>query len=199
MLFKTISFVLLLTLSMSCYGQLLSKDQLDTCRTFKTLESALKHPDQVYKLKLEKQKLKEFPLEILQFQNLQILSLSKNKLTKLPDGIGQLKNLQEVDFGKNKIEVFPEGLTQCTEIVKLVFSQNLIEELPKSIGNLKKVEILDLWSNNLGVYPVEMKQMTNLKDLDLRVINLNATEQDRIRKMLPDVKIHFSPSCDCAN
>ncbi|MBL4703320.1 MAG: leucine-rich repeat domain-containing protein [Flavobacteriales bacterium] len=199
MLFKTFYISLFLIISVGAFGQLLTKEQLDTCRTYKSLESALKHPDKVYKLKLERLKLKEFPEAILTFKNLQILSLSKNKIKEIPEAISQLKYLQEVDFGKNKVVEFPEGLTQCIHLRKLVFSQNLLQALPAKIGDLKNLEYLDLWSNDLGIYPDEMSQLTSLKELDLRVINLNQTEQNRIKRLLPKVKIHFSPSCDCAN
>lgn len=199
MFFRSLLYIYLLLLPGGVFAQLMTEDQLDTCRTYKSLESALKHPEKVYKLKLEKLKLKEFPEDILKLKNLQVLSLSKNKIKEIPDEIGQLQYLQYADFSKNKVVEFPDGLTDCLHLKELVFSQNLLQALPAAIGKLKKLEKLDLWSNDLGLYPVEMRQMTALKELDLRVINLSQQEQDRIKKILPNVKIHFSPSCDCAN
>ena len=173
------------------------KIDLDTCRTFTSIESAMINPDVVYKLNLHKMKLKEFPEEILHLSNLLVLDLSKNKLTEIPEEIGELSHLVEVNLSKNKIVSFPVGLTQCHLLRKITLSQN--EDSLPPIGNLSQLEYLDLWSNNLGYYPNEMKKLVQLKELDLRVINLNKQEQQRISSLLPNTKIHFSPSCDCAN
>lgn len=200
MLFRTALIISFLFSVSVGFGQIITQQQLDTAKVYTSLEEALKNPDGVLILKLEKQKLKEFPLQILQFKNLCILSLAKNKIPSIPEEISQLSNLKEVNFSKNRIEVFPEGLAQCVNIERLIFNQNYLEALPAAIGNMKSMTYLDLWSNNLGLYPNELAKLKEtLKELDLRVINLNATEQDRIKKLLPKTEIHFSPACDCAN
>lgn len=61
-----------------------------------------------------------------------------------------------------------------------------------------KLEHLDLWSNNLSYFPAEMNALSRLKVLDLRGINLNREEQDYIKNLVPNTKVHLSPSCDCA-
>jgi len=64
--------------------------QQDTMKTYTSLESALKNPEQVYRLKLQKQELKDFPKEIFLMKNLRQLDLSKNKIKVIPEEIGQL-------------------------------------------------------------------------------------------------------------
>ncbi len=199
MRFKIFVFLFLVSYAAISNGQVNATLNLDTCRIFKDLEAALQSPDKVYKLQLQKMKLKEFPIEILKFRQLRVLDLRKNKLSSIPLEISELKYLEEVNFSKNKIVEFPEGLTKCSQLKEIVLSQNELDSLPASIGKLKQLERLDLWSNNLGFYPAELKDLVQLKELVLRVINMNKQQQQRIRRLLPNTQIHFSPSCDCAN
>jgi Leucine-rich repeat (LRR) protein len=177
----------------------LSQDELDTCRIYTSLESALHNPDDVYILRLPKSKLKEVPLEILQFKNLNILDLSKNKLSELPDTLAILQYLQEVDLGKNKFEVFPVVLTKLIHLKKLTLSQNMITAIPFDINQLKDLEVLDMWSNDLYVIPDSISDLKKLKLFDLRVIQFSETEKEHISKLLPNTKIEFSNSCNCAH
>jgi len=62
--------------------------------TYTNLETALKTPNKVFWLSLEKQQLKVFPSEILKFPNLVVLNISHNKLSDIPEEIRQLKNLK---------------------------------------------------------------------------------------------------------
>jgi Leucine-rich repeat (LRR) protein len=177
----------------------LSQDELDTCRIYTTLESALANPDDVYILKLPKIKAKEFPTEILQFKNLNVLDLSKNKLSELPDTLASLQQLQEIDLGKNKFEIFPVVLTQLIHLKKLTLSQNMITAIPFDINQLKDLEILDMWSNDLYVIPDSISDLKKLKVFDLRVIQFTETEKEHITQLLPNTKIQFSNSCNCAH
>jgi leucine-rich repeat protein SHOC2 len=185
--------------STSAQAQLLDTLALDTVKTYTSLESALKNPEQVYRLKLSKQKLQEFPMEILKLKNLNVLDLGKNRIKVVPAGIKELKYLQDVSMPKNKMVNFPLALCELVHLKRLNLSVNQIESLPKQIGQLTELTVLDLWSNNIGTYPTEMNQLTSLKEMDLRVINLNYKEQKRISGLLPNTKIHFSPGCNCGN
>lgn len=164
---------------------------------YENLEEALKNPDKVYRLDLRKNKLKTFPLEILKFKNLQELDLSKNKLDSLPEQIGTLTNLHLLNVSGNNLEYLPDSIGELINLKKLVASRNSLQALPKRIGDLQHLEILDLWENNLSVFPEEMRKLKKLRWMDLRVILLNDEDQERIRKLLPDTKIFFSPSCKC--
>jgi hypothetical protein len=74
---------------------------------------------------------------------------------------------------------------------------NEIDQIPPEIGALKKLRILDLWGNNFGSLPDEIADLKELKVLDLRVISMSYEEQDRIKMLLPHVKIYMSKGCDC--
>lgn len=178
-------------------SQTLSEKDLDTCYIYTSLEKAMKHPEEVYVLNLSKQKLKEFPKEILSFKNLNILILSKNRISIVPDSIGELVNLQELDLGKNKLEDFPIGIVDLVNLKRLILNQNYISGIPYMIKNLQKLEYLDMWSNNLSSFPDSLSELKLLKEFDLRVIQFTGAEKERITSLLPETKIHFSASCNC--
>jgi Leucine-rich repeat (LRR) protein len=176
---------------------LLDSLTLDTLTAFTSLDEALKHPEQVIKLELRKKKLKKFPVEILQFINLQYLDLSKNSIKELPIEIGQLKNLQYLAVSKSGLEELVPQIGELKNLYYLNLNQNELSSLPREIGNLENLRNLDLWSNNIDTFPDEMKQLKNLKVLDLRVILIPDAEQYRVQYLLPHTKVYFSPYCKC--
>jgi Leucine-rich repeat (LRR) protein len=178
---------------------LLDSVSLDTTKMYTDLKLALEHPDQVIRLSLRKQKLKEFPKEILRFKNLQYLDLSKNNLKELPPEIGELQHLQYLSAFKNDLESFTPEIGKLANLKWLILNQNDIGLLPPQIGGLTKLEYLDLWSNNLDHFPDELKNLKKLKWLDLRVILIADSEQSRIVSLLPDTKIYFSANCNCGH
>ncbi|MFN3917424.1 MAG: leucine-rich repeat domain-containing protein [Flavobacteriales bacterium] len=176
---------------------ILTKEQLDTCKVYISLEAALKNPEQVYVLNLSKAKITELSADIGKLKNLNVLLLSKNKLKTLPAEIRFLQNLQIIDLGKNSISIFPDGLTQCTSLRKLILNQNPITALPYDIKNLANLEYLDLWGSEMTIFPESLGELKNLKEIDLRVIGYNIQEKKNITTLLPGVKIHFSNTCNC--
>lgn len=171
---------------------------LDTMIGYTDLASALKEPEKVVKLTLRKEKLEEFPAELWKFPNLQYLDLGKNKIKEVPDSINFFVNLQVLHLSKNEIEFLPREIGDLANLVILDINQNELTSLPPQIGKLKKLRYLDLWSNNLSIFPEELHELSEtLKVLDLRVILINADQQDKIRAMLPKTTIYMSPPCKC--
>lgn len=171
---------------------------LDTMIGFTDLESALKNPEKVVKLTLRKQKYTAFPSELWKFPNLQYLDLGKNKITEIPDSINFFVNLQVLHLSRNEIEFMPREIGDLSNLMILDVNQNELTAIPPQIGKLKKLRYLDLWSNNLSIFPDELKELSEtLMVLDLRVILINAEQQERIRTMLPKTTIHMSPPCKC--
>lgn len=183
--------------SINTSAQSLSKDQIDTCRVFKSMEEALVHPEKVYVLDLKKSKLKVVPDGLEKLVNLNKLVLSKNKLDKLPESITKLPHLQIIDISKNNFDVLPAQICRCTGLIELNMSVNNIEGFPACIGNLSKLEYIDAFSNNLMVFPPEMAQLTQLREMDLRVISIPDEIQKKVYEMLPNTKLRFSADCGC--
>lgn len=181
----------------AAFSQLLDSAQFYSAPVYNNLDEALQNPDKVYRLDLSKKKLKVFPLEVLKFKNLQELNLSKNKLDSLPEQIGMLVNLQILNLSGNRLQYLPDSIGELKNLKKLVASRNSLVALPKRIGDLQNLEILDIWENDLSVFPEEMGKLKKLRWMDVRVILLNDEDQERLRKLLPNTKIFFSPSCKC--
>lgn len=189
--------VLFFLFALQAEAQLLSQAALDTIKTYRSLERAMREPDQVYRLDLSKEKLKVLPEELRLFKNLNALDLSHNKLKELPEWIGEFEYMQEFRAAKNKLAAFPIGICRWKDLTRLDLSQNAITGLPACIGGLEKLSSLDLWSNDLAEFPEEIEGMTSLRFMDLRVIQMEQPEMDRIQELLPRAKIYFSQPCNC--
>lgn len=166
---------------------------------YQSLEEALEAPkDSVYSLKL-KDRLKTVPPEVFQFTNLQLLDLSRNRLRTLPKEIGTLTNLKKLILERNKLEQLPAEIGMLEDLRELVINRNELETLPEEISNLKKLRYIDMWSNNITSLPRSMEEMHALEEVDLRVIVFTEREQDNIRAVLQNVKIHMDEHCNCGN
>jgi len=186
-----------------CLIPLWSIAQLDSAALSKepefiSMDEALKDPAKVYKLNLRKQKLKKFPKEIFTFTNLQELNLSRNKIDQVPEEIGQLTKLQILDLSRNKLKAVPSQIGKLVRLRKLLLYLNEIPTLPAEIGNLTLLQTLDMWGNEISEFPPEISKLkSNLRYLDLRVIDIPQPLQDKIVLQLPMTTIYFSKSCNC--
>lgn len=196
-IFISILMFLLFTSKIIAQSGLLDSLTLDTLTAFTSIDKAMKHPYNVIKLELKRNKLKKFPTEIFNFPNLQYLDLTKNNIDEIPHEIGELKNLQYLAMPKNRLQDLPIEIGQLTNLYFLNISQNEISILPNTIGNLINLKNLDMWSNNIDKFPDEMKNLKSLQLLDLRVIMIPDKEQARLQKLLPETKIEFTPFCKC--
>jgi len=167
--------------------------------SFNSLEEALSaDPSAVYKLNLNKKKLKEFPTEVFRFVNLQQLDLSNNKLTSLPENISELKNLSYLNISKNKLTSLPQSLGALRNLNSFKMSQNKIPELPSSFFKLTKLEIIDFYSNPLSFDPNQIKAMEGkIKYIDVRNTSLSKENCMLLKELLPSAVIKFDKGCDC--
>jgi len=194
---------LLLLTALSCLGftrgnaQLLSTSALDSMPVYTDLLVALKNPLEVYRLDLTRKKLKDFPQEIFLLVHLNELVLDKNKIIAVPNDIQTLKYLQRLSMAHNAIDSLTVSMCHLPNLKVLNLADNFIPEIPDEIENLSQLEGLFIWENPIDYYPNSLVMLTNLKELDLIHNLMNADEQDRIRGMLPNTRIHFSPPCNC--
>jgi Leucine-rich repeat (LRR) protein len=179
-------------------SELLDSVSLALAPEYSDLKEALANADNVIRLNLRKQKLKEFPMEVLKLKNLQFLDLSKNSIKELPDSLVTLKNLQYLIVSKTGLESLPKNIGAMKNLVHLNVNQNELQVLPYSFGDLENLEVADLWSNNLDYFPESLYKLKKLKWMDLRNILIPAQHQENIQNMLPDTEIKFSPPCNCA-
>jgi Leucine-rich repeat (LRR) protein len=149
-------------------GRILSPVELAMEPTYTDLSLAVQQPDSVYKLSLVGQKIKDFPLEILFFRNLQELNLSENRLKTLPPEIGMLTNLQHINLFNNRIE-----------------------SLPDSIGKLRNLQTLYMGRNKMVSFPYRIVGLQSLRYLDIRANLFTLHEIDFIEKRLPKCEIVY--------
>lgn len=192
-----IILALVILSSMPATAQLLDAVALDTVRTYRSLEKALKEPDKVYRLDLSGQKLKAVPEEVYTFKNLNALDVSNNKLKELPERIGEFKHLQELRASRNKLVQLPTGLCKLVHLKRMDVSRNALVGLPKCIGALTEMVSMDLWDNDLAEFPEEMAAMEALRFMDLRAIQFETPEMEHIQELVPKAKVYFSQPCNC--
>lgn len=198
---RNLLYVISIFISANVAGQSYTLEALETdVYQYTSLEEALSASrDSVYSLKL-KGRLKTVPVEVFtEFPNLQWLDLSRNHLQEIPPQVGMLKNLKKLILNKNKIEQLPAEIGQLEDLRELIISQNELESLPPEIGQLKKLRYLDMWSNNISRLPSEMAEMYALEEVDLRVIVMTEAEQEDIKTLLPNTKVHMDQHCNCGN
>jgi hypothetical protein len=88
-------------------------------------------------------------------------------------------------------------ICRLEHLKRLDLSRNALTGLPACMGKLKELISLDLWSNDLADFPEEIEGMTALRFLDLRAIQFEQPEMDRIQELLPRAKVFFSQPCNC--
>jgi len=164
---------------------------------YRSLEEALQHPDSVYKLDLHRKRYTSFPKDILRLPNLRILNLSRNRIAVIPPEIAELKKLNELDLSHNKLTQVPPALGSLTQLIVLNLNRNKITSLPPEMGDLVNLQTLEMWDNELDTVPDEFSNLKKLRKLELRGILFSDAQQERIRSLLPQARIYFSPSCAC--
>lgn len=147
---------------------LLTPAELARERWYINLEDARKNPDKVYKLDLSDNKLREFPIEVLMFKNLQVLNLSDNHIKSIPPEIKIFKNLQELNLYHNRIKF-----------------------LPAEIGDLANLHTLLLANNNLYKFPIEIRGLQKLQLMDITSNNVTFHEMDYVRKYIPNCTLKY--------
>lgn len=112
------------------------------------------------------EKLEVFPAEICDLTSLNQLTVNGHTFTSLPDNIGQLNNLTVLKLANNKLTA-----------------------IPSSIGDLSNLKTLNLKNNNITSLPETLGQCKNLKKLILTGNSVPQEDIDKIKKMLPKLKI----------
>ncbi|URD70712.1 leucine-rich repeat domain-containing protein [Leptospira borgpetersenii] len=137
--------------------------------TYHNLTEALQNPTDVRILDLSNKRLKTLPKEIGELQNLTVFNLYVNQLKTLPKEIGKLKNLTVLDLTNNQLTT-----------------------LPKEIGKLQSLRELDLSGNQLTTLPKDIGKLQNLQELYLDDIPAWRSQEEKIRKLLPQTRIIFN-------
>ncbi len=166
-------------------------------QSFKNLEKALQNPTEVRELILRRDKLQTVPVEIAQFQNLEILDLSKNDLDSLSLFLLELKNLKVLILSKNNIQNIPTFLSKNKNLEELILDRNPIKKIPAKIEGFQNLKVLDLWDSELDFIHPNILNLENLERLDVRNTYFKTEDLRWIKKGLPDLELQSSFGCDC--
>ncbi|MEO0470682.1 MAG: leucine-rich repeat domain-containing protein [Bacteroidota bacterium] len=133
----------------------LADKQLKREKVYYSIGEAMRNPDEVYKLSLMDQKLKQFP-DIYRFRHLQVLNLSNNKIKEIPAEIERLPNLTAVILHNNKIRILPDEMKTLNNLRAMYLGKNRIATMPAWVGGLSKLRKLDLSYNLVTQYEIEL-------------------------------------------
>jgi len=118
------------------------------------------------------------------------LMFTENWFSNLDDAKAAPEKVWFLDLGLRKMKTFPAEILTFTNVKRLYLSVNYWPTVPDEIGNLKQLEILDLSSNYyLNKLPEGLKNCTALKELIIKDHKFSAAEIERIKALLPSVKV----------
>ena len=145
--------------------------------------------EQLEKIDISDNSLKDLPSDIRLFKNLKSLILKNNSLSSLPNELEELIRLNEINIDKNEFFQFPlevvnleslvglsirdNKLTAISSNIKgvriktLDLANNNLKTLPEAIGNFSRLEFLDISHNQIEVLPEGMGNLVMLSILDL--------------------------------
>ena len=181
-------------------AQLLDSAALSSQVLYLSMEEAKKaDPSQVYRLRLKRKLPADFESEIRKFSHLQELQLVGMHLKEVPPVVCELTSLTRLDLSNNKLEHLPADIKNLTNLEYLILNRNYLFGLPSEIQYLEHLVYLDLWSNLIVELPQEITALeSTLKEVDLRVINMNDERKIAMQALLPRTRFYFSPSCNCS-
>jgi hypothetical protein len=154
-------------------------------------------PEEVFHLKLKRNKNNTLPDEIFRYTNLRSLSISNMRLNSLPDELSIFQQLTYLDFSRNKIESLPLSICKLSSLEVIVANRNPLGYLPFCMGELSKLIALDLWDTNIVTLPDSMNASKNLSIVDFQGVNLRIEEQEHLANKFPWVKFRFDKPCNC--
>lgn len=127
-------------------------------------------------------------------KDLKKITLKNVRQLSIPLCLSANENLTEVSFSKNPIQRLPEGLEGLKHLEDLDISFTNIVYLPEYISELTSLKTLNLRGTQIVSLP---EGLDHLEMIDMRIIDINGSDQEAIREQYPTVKIYFSSPCQC--
>lgn len=134
--------------------------------------------------------LKAIPLAVGNLRELRVLSLG-NDIKEIPPFIKNLAELQVLSLTDNPIRSLPKEIADLKSLRELNLADCPLDSIAY-IENLPKLEKLFLHGCPIKKLPNDLSRWTSLRLLGLhRTKIIDKTEQERIRKALPNCRIQF--------
>ncbi len=158
---------------------------------YSNLELAIKERDKVLSIDVANQGLKILPKELEQLKHIVSINLLGNIFTSFPTVLSQLTTLDEISLSSNNLTTVCSEIGRLKNLRILIMNFNQLTELPKEIGDLTNLLYLEIGNNQLKGLPEEIKYLTNLQELHIERNALSESEQQRIKRLLPNCVIYF--------
>jgi len=105
----------------------------------------------------------EFPISLLQAQQLSIINLFGNNITEIPSEIAGVVHLHTLYLGCNKLENLPAELGTLTTLIELFLCGNNFTEIPEMLLLLTNLTELSLSNNKISNIPNNISELKVLK------------------------------------
>lgn len=161
-----------------------------------TWEEAQKaNPLNVYNLTIEGEnlELKEFPVKILEFKNLEsfiVKGWTGIEFTEFPEAFYSLKELHTIklfQYPQQTSFYLSEQIKKLTKLEELSITNTGLTSLPNALFDLPSLTNLCLSNNNLTYLPKELGTMQNLRELDITQNNFKTLPKEILN--IYDLKI----------
>lgn len=143
-----------------CFSSVAQKDQI-----YKSLDEALKNPDEVYALYLDYNRHLSYSETFSSFKNLEDLYL--HSFPNIPTEIGELTQLRKLKIWYGNHAEIPPFIYDMHQLEYLQIRFNQLETISPKIAALSHLKVLDLSSNKLKSIPDEVGKLTALEELEL--------------------------------
>jgi Leucine-rich repeat (LRR) protein len=172
------------------FGDLINLKQLKLCNgRLELLPHSFRSLVQLGELSISSNALSAFPQEVLSLPNLASLDISGNSITEIPGDIENLSSLKTLNLADNRITLLPRTIGALRQLKELDLSLNCLSDLPEEITGLRQLDQLDLSFNELKKLPRSMSKLQSLQKLNVCGNQLDASEIDTLRKLLPHCRI----------
>lgn len=149
---------------------LLAFAQVDDTPTFRSIEEALKKPEEVVRLDLSNQSVNLSEVNWERFVNLEYLNLRNDHLRDIPENLTALKNLKVLDLSGNDITELPLDFYKLNNLEEIYLNEDKYLNLTKVIDALHRLpnlKILHLENDDITFIPHKIYRMRKLEFLYL--------------------------------
>eukprot|EP00826_Nyctotherus_ovalis_P016653 TRINITY_DN14831_c0_g1_i2.p1 TRINITY_DN14831_c0_g1~~TRINITY_DN14831_c0_g1_i2.p1 ORF type:complete len:725 (+),score=157.86 TRINITY_DN14831_c0_g1_i2:323-2497(+) len=114
---------------------------------------------------LDNNQLSEFPRELCQLDQLEVLTLNSNRIQLIPKDIENLSALERLELANNTMTCLSPAVERLIRLKHLAVSRNCLTYWPKETCKLVKLQVLHVHGNKrIRFIPAEFYQLTNLTE-----------------------------------
>lgn len=156
---------------------------------------------QVNEIILTGNNFSEFPDEILNMPQLEVLLIGHNPISKLPDYLGGLKNLKRLSINATLIKEFPSDLSALENLESIGLDDNEFIKVPEPIMTIPNLKRLKLNNNNLSNLQFIDNQLKGLESIylysnEIQQIDCEIENLKSLKELLIfDNEIDSIPNC----